>query len=444
MSHVVHPSYHRGSWPEKLGSSDVRFFREDCRTPMQRGDRELLASLEGNDVPTIHNMILSDRVVSRLPYADAIDYASLLAKRLYLLYGEIKPTVVVGSFDALHGSLAFAVARHMRIPWYALQFTALPRGQAAFATDLTPASPVLFEPQRGVSLRPEAERLLLGFESRQIMAAAYVSPPLLSASFILRQIPRQLSTIGQVLARRRMRAFLKYTDYPKSYSVKGMIAEAMRLRMNLWLLSRRALLVSPPKCRFVFFGLHMQPESSVDVFAHFFSNQERVIELIARSVPPTHTILVKLHKSDTSNYSTKQLAKLARFPGVELVSPYADAVDFVKKADLVFAIQGTIGLEAALLGKPVIMFGDSPMKIFPSVSTIGKTIDLPDLVRRKLTESVPARSQIVDSFASYLSPFYPASHNDWSLRPSDTQIDDYVRLFALLKTHIAERSRAED
>ena len=38
-----------------------------------------------------------------------------------------------------------------------------------------------------------------------------------------------------------------------------------------------------------------------------FSNQMRVIGLLSRSMPPTHTLLVKLHKSDVGNYSREQL-----------------------------------------------------------------------------------------------------------------------------------------
>jgi capsule polysaccharide export protein KpsC/LpsZ len=214
-----------------------------------------------------------------------------------------------------------------------------------------------------------------------------------------------------------------------------MMGGAFRLRKNLWLLNRRKLLEKPVPGRFAFFGLHMQPESSIDVFAPFFSNQERVIEMIARSMPPTHALLIKLHKSDAPNYSPAQLARLSRVPGVELVSPYADTYEFIQKADLVFSIQGTIGLEGALLGKPVIMFGDSPVKVFPSVSTIGKATDLPALVRQKLAGQAPARSRIVAAFAAYLTPFYPASGNDWTVLPTDAQIDDYVRLFELLKSH---------
>jgi CDP-glycerol glycerophosphotransferase (TagB/SpsB family) len=192
-------------------------------------------------------------------------------------------------------------------------------------------------------------------------------------------------------------------------------------------------------CQFAFFGLHMQPESSIDVWSPFFSNQTRVVELLARSLPPTHKLLVKLHKSDVPNYSPAYLEALERFPGVELVSPYADTHELIRKASLVVSIQGTMGLEAALLGKPVIMFGNLLAGLFPSVSIVGKTIDLPALVRAKLTEAAPSRSDILGALARFLEPFYRASTNDWTQVPADSEIDGYVSLFNLLRSHLGDR-----
>jgi hypothetical protein len=435
ISHIAHPSFDQRSWPKELLAHDLFFFRDDIRMPIPPADRDFLASLEGGVVPTIHNMIMSDRVVSKLPYDEAIGYAGLLAKRLVALYQTVKPTVIIGGFDGLHSSLGFAVARHMGIPWFAPLFSALPDGEAALCTDLSPASRIVLDASREVQLHAKAESVLDDFLSRKLEASAYIPPSLFSAAFIFGQIPIQIGAFVRVLRTRRLRRFLKYTDYPKSYSLRGLVREAFRLRKNLWLLRRRKLLEKPVACRFAFFGLHMQPESSIDVFAPFFSNQERVIEMIARSMPPTHALLIKLHKSDALNYSPAQLARLARVPGVELVSAYGDTYEFLRKAELVLSIQGTIGLEGALLGKPVIMFGDSLAKVFPSVSTVGKITELPALVRQKLAEKVPTRSQIVAAFAAYLTPFYPASSNDWTVKPSDAQIDDYVRVFELLKTH---------
>jgi hypothetical protein len=384
-------------------------------------------------------MIMSDRVVSKLQYEDALAYATFLTRRFLTLFKEIQPSAIIGDFDALHSSLALAVARHLGIPWFALNFSTIPGGHVSCCANLSPASAVVLEPRRVETLKARAREVLEDFEQGRACAPVYLPPKLLTPSFVFRQVPVQLNSVLQVVKRRRAAAYRKYTDYRNSYTLTGLFGEALRLRSNLWHLRGRRLVEKPLDGPYAFFGLHMQPEASIDVFAHFFSNQLRVIELIARSLPPTHILLVKLHKSDVPNYSRDFLARLARLPGVQVVAAQANAVAFIRNADLVFGIQGTIGLEAALLGKPVIMFGDSPVKLFPSVSTIGKTIDLPDLVRAKLAESPPDRAAIVEGLATYLAPFYPASQNDWGVSPTDAQIDGYVQFFRLLMERLTAK-----
>src|SRR5262249_14960424 len=156
-------------------------------------------------------------------------------------------------------------------------------------------------------------------------APAYVPPNLLNPGFVWRQLPAQARSLANVLKRRRDADVRKFTDYPKSYSLAGMVREAFRLRRNLWRIREHKFVETPPVEPFIFFGLHMQPESSIDVFAHFFANQLRVIELLSRSLPPTHSLLVKLHKSDITNYSLEFLAQLSRFPGVQIVAGHANA-----------------------------------------------------------------------------------------------------------------------
>jgi hypothetical protein len=125
------------------------------------------------------------------------------------------------------------------------------------------------------------------------------------------------------------------------------------------------------------------------------------------------------------------------FPGVELVAPSADTFSFIRAASLVIAIQGTIGLEAALLRKPVIMLGDSPFTVFPGVSRVGEIPDLPALIRAKLVEAPPERRAIVSGYAEYLAPYLPASSNDWNERLTDDEIAAYVELFAALEQFVA-------
>jgi CDP-glycerol glycerophosphotransferase (TagB/SpsB family) len=239
--------------------------------------------------------------------------------------------------------------------------------------------------------------------------------------------------------RRRKRAWLRYTETPGSHSIASRVREGIRVRRNLLRLRNRKLVAEPPlDTGFAFFGLHMQPEASVDVWAPFFSNQIRVVELLSRSVPPTHKLLVKLHKSDVPNYSPEYIAALEALPGVEVVSPYADTHQFILRADLVFTIQGTMGLEAALLGKPVVIFGNILGSVFPNVTMVGKSTDLPALVREKLKSSPPSRSEVVGAFARHLAPYYPASSNDWTYVPDGTAIDGYSTLFDLLQKYLRD------
>jgi hypothetical protein len=442
ISHIAHASFNEELWRAVMPVGGVSFLREDLSARLPSPDRQLLASLEITGVPTIHNMILSDRFVSKLPYDDALAYATLLTQKIMKYYDILKPTVAIGGFDSLHGSLGFAVAKVMGIPWFALNFSSLPSGQAALCADLGPASRVTLEADRSKKLRPVAERLLLEFVERKIEAAAYIPPKLFSAGFIVKRMPGQLGALMRIARRRGMRDFLKYTEYPNAYSISGLFREAIRLRMNVFRLREYQLLRSPPDERYAFFGLHTQPESSIDVFAHFFSNQFQVVELIARSLPPTHSLLVKLHKSDVPNYSPALLAKYRQLPGLRLVSPYADTFEFISRADVILSIQGTIGLEGALLGKPVIMFGDSPTRIFPSVSTIGRNPELPDLIRKKIGEAIPERAEILEALAEYLAPFYTVSSNDWSIRPTDAEIDGYIHMFGLLDAHLRSQAAA--
>jgi hypothetical protein len=403
---------------------------------MPPADPEFLASLEQEGVPTIHNMIMSDRVVSKLAYDEALAYASFLARRLMTLYQQTEPSVIIGGFDALHGSMAFAVARKMKIPWFAMCFSVLPPGMASFCDRISLTSSVTLGNRSEDQLRILAEEVLREFESNRIKANAFIPPDALSPALLIRRIPSQIKSFIKTIKRRRLGKYIKYTDYRQSYSVAAMLQESIRYRRNLFQLPKRWFLEEPPAGPFVFFGLHLQPESSIDVLAHFYSDQLRVVELISRSIPPTHKLLVKLHKSDVGQYSPGQLARFTQMPGVQLVSPFAETRRFIQNADLIVSIQGTIGLEAALLGKPVIMLGHSPVTLFPSASRIGELPELPMLVRSKLAELPPSRSAIVQAYASYLAPFWPASHNDWTVMPSEQEIDSYIKLFGALEQYL--------
>ena len=105
ISHIAHPTFNRADWSEWRCDSPVEFFDAESAGEMPDSDRELLASLEGGGLPTVHNMIMSDRFVCAMPHELALRYATFLTRRLVTLYRELKPSAIIGGFDSLHGSL---------------------------------------------------------------------------------------------------------------------------------------------------------------------------------------------------------------------------------------------------------------------------------------------------------------------------------------------------
>lgn len=440
FSHIVHPGFNRQTWPETSSSSEKYFFSEDGRVPLSPPDREFIASLEREGVPTVHNMILGDRVVSALPYEEALGYATFLARTLVELFQKINPAAVIGGFDAIHGSLALAVSKYMGIPWYALHFSTIPQGLACFCDRESPSARVVLKGASFEQAEELASRSLKQFESREIGAPAYIAPipRLISEKF--ERMSGRMSTLYQMMCSRPDREMLRYTEPRPKYSLVSAVRQVLRSARARKAVARHAILERPPSGPYVLFGLHMQPESSIDVWAPFFSNQMCVIELLSRSIPPTHKLLVKIHKSDTAKYSGRELRKMRAYPGVELIAPFADSRYLIENADLIVTIQGTMGLEAALIGKPVIMLGQSPFTLFPSVTQVGNIVDWPTLVRKKLDEMRPSRASILKAYAEYLRPFSPASANDWTVERQATEIVDYRRLFERLLDHIAENA----
>lgn len=440
FSHIVHPKYIKDEWPNYSNRSDIYYFRDELKQCMPKYDLQLLASLEQDGVPTVHNMIMSDRIVSKIRYCDALDYATFLTHKMFEMFSKIKPSIILGAYDGIHGSLALAVAKQMNIPWFALHFTIIPPGLTGFCDHMSPAARVPLNSQPSRKFKSMVEEALQKFESNKIQASAYIAPPPLSLADKIVNLPKRLLPFYRTVCKSRLRKYLKYTEEQRSLSILHVLRYFYDTTMARRALTKINTLSEPPTNPYVFFGFQMQPESSIDVWAPFYSNQMWVIELLSRAIPPTHKLLVKIHKSDISNYSSEQLNRIQALPGVKIVAPFSNTRDFIQNADLIVAIQGTIGLEAALLGKAVIMLGDSPVTIFPNASRIGEITDLPILVRKKLAERPPNRVEIVNAYTVFLKPFLIAGHNnDWAIPITDDEIDGYVDLFLALEQYVGKK-----
>jgi hypothetical protein len=130
------------------------------------------------------------------------------------------------------------------------------------------------------------------------------------------------------------------------------------------------------------------------------------------------------------------LRRLVQLPGVRLVSPYADSRAFIEGASVVFAIQGSIAMEAALLGRPVLLFGNSRFDELTGVSKVGRMTELPEQIRANISAPAPDRESIIRGLMAYFRWYAPGCYNDWDATPSESEVQALADHFLALRDHV--------
>ena len=135
---------------------------------------------------------------------------------------------------------------------------------------------------------------------------------------------------------------------------------------------------------FVFYPLQCEPELSLLNIAPFYTDQLMVIRAIAQSLPLHYKLYIKEHPMMLNKRKRSYYKELLKIPNVVLVDTNLKSFDLTVQSKLVITITGTVGWEAALLGKPVITFGNIFYNNAPSVKKCHGLEDLPALVNAQL------------------------------------------------------------
>ena len=410
---------------------DLVSISKSAAEPLPLPDFELLASLEAAGVPTVQSMIQGDRVLRHRSGRESFGYATLLVGNIRAAIERYNPDVVLGTFDNLHGALGLAVARSMGIPWVTMAFTAIPNDLTGFCKGMTPNTLVAIERPLDNTLRRQAEQTMHAVRSRRQQVLAYRPPSSIP------QRARQMLLHARNLSRRVLRSKALGVDSFTYPSARERVKDVVRRSVNRLFLSANKLLTAPPGDRFAYFPLHMAPESSVDTWAPFYQNQLGLIAQVSLALPANLELVVKLHFSDPDNYSRRQLQQLTRLPRVFIAHPEAPGRIFLERAELVIGIQGTANLEAALLGKPVLLFGDSPYQYFPRTERAIRPDELHGQICRLLEQPTPSEEQIGEAFAAYMSRYLPGRHNDWSQPLEPVDLDRFAACFCALRSYVS-------
>lgn len=109
--------------------------------------------------------------------------------------------------------------------------------------------------------------------------------------------------------------------------------------------------------KFIFFPLHMTPESSINTLEAYFIDQLKLIDLIRLNMPHNFFLLVKEHPVMIGERKSNFYNEINKKSGVLLVKNNQNTKKLIKMSSLIITITGTVGLEAYLDDRKTLMFG---------------------------------------------------------------------------------------
>jgi hypothetical protein len=231
----------------------------------------------------------------------------------------------------------------------------------------------VFNEMRGLEERYRELRSGLTSPNRQMAAAmlAQIAGGKLWPSFGPRRGPIDKQLGLQPIWRRPFKALkgvsAKALDYRRKIHSRDPLYVSLLKRQYdaavMWFrrsLIRRSKYFSSPKEneKYVFFPLQIEPELSLLLHAPFHTGQLAIIRNIAQSLPYDTCLYVKDHIAAIGYRSLSSYKQMAMIPNVRLIPPFVNSYRLIKHSKGVVTITGTAGMEAMLLGKPVITLGN--------------------------------------------------------------------------------------
>jgi hypothetical protein len=159
--------------------------------------------------------------------------------------------------------------------------------------------------------------------------------------------------------------------------------------------------------RYAFFPLHTEPEVSLLVYGRPYVNQIEIIRMLAMSLPVDMVLVVKEHPWMVGKRSLSAYEKMLDIPRVRFADPKLEARTLIQHAELVSVVTGSVALEAAMLGKPVITFGDCPYNLLPP--TMVRRCDDPRRLQSIVREAISDYANDEAALTAYIEAVYETS-----------------------------------
>lgn len=384
-------------------------------------------------------MIGCDRRYKGLDRSTALRIAEICIDCVNTALNRTRPNVIVsGGINSLLSYVLYCEARRRNLPFFITYATPLPERLAIYGNPDNHWERVeaLFTRylQRRLTAkeRTRADALREAYLQR-MLTPSYVGSYQLKAWSPAR-LARDWRTVKLLLAR------LWYDrEHELNPSYEGGLPTAAWRRMlrdSRRLVLRRYLNAHPRSGeRYVLFPLQVQPEVSTSVFAPFCGDQVSVIEHISRSLPVDTWLYVKEHPVMMGRRALADYRRIRAVPNVRLLVPGLSTPRLIRDAVAVATITSTVGWEAVVHEKPVLVLGNVWYDRCGLVDKVEALAQLPAAMERALQFS-PDRERLLRFIVAMLDGTYEGEIDNPQYRPGVLDSVNVQAIARAVVTHL--------
>ena len=143
---------------------------------------------------------------------------------------------------------------------------------------------------------------------------------------------------------------------------------------------------------YIYFPLHYEPERSTNPDGGDFHDQFIAISELRKILPSNYKIIVKEHPSQLFSYNPRGARGrsplfynlIKNISGVRIAKTSSNSFDLIKGSKFVSTITGSVAIEAAILGKPVLTFGLTYFDGCPNIINWESGITFERIINTKL------------------------------------------------------------
>lgn len=173
-------------------------------------------------------------------------------------------------------------------------------------------------------------------------------------------------------------SFRETVNYLKTYIyILNRKRETIRFRTNYEALAQTPVFTEP----YVYFALHLLPESAAEPLGGVFSDQFWAIKMISEYLPEGWKLFIKIHPAQVCTVMDfEEIKRFANVKNVSVISAKANQQELIRRAKAVATLTGEIAIESMMLDVPCLVFGKTYYGAMPNAKVVESKDDMEDAI----------------------------------------------------------------